>query len=111
MQFLRYHGEANLALGSHGILAPVANQDQVSEPRSFDLILLPLLAFDAQGHRLGQGGGYYDRYLQTLAAAKPLRVGIAFHFQAVDYLPAEHFDEKLHAVVTERGVFKFAGST
>ena len=111
MQFLRYHGEANLALGSHGILAPVANQDQVSEPRSFDLILLPLLAFDAQGHRLGQGGGYYDRYLQTLAAAKPLRVGIAFHFQAVDCVPAEHFDEKLHAVVTERGVFKFAGST
>ena len=111
MQFLRYHGEASLALGSHGILAPLANQGQLSASPSFDLILLPLLAFDAQGHRLGQGGGYYDRYLQTSAVAKPLRVGIAFHFQAVDHVPAEHFDEKLHAVVTERGVFKFSGST
>ncbi len=109
MHFLRYHGEVSLALGKHGIFAPVFNADHLSAAApSFDLILLPLLAFDAQGHRLGQGGGYYDRYLQTLAAATPLRVGIAFHFQAVGRVPAEHFDEILHAVITERGIVRFA---
>ena len=110
MQFLRYHGEASLALGKNGILAPVFNADHFSAAPNLDLILLPLLAFDTQGQRLGQGGGYYDRYLQTLAADKPLRVGVAFHFQKVDCVPAEHFDKVLHAVITERGIFDFAGA-
>ena len=108
MQFLRYHDEASLTLGKHGILAPVSHLGPDRAPR-LDLILLPLLAFDVQGHRLGQGGGYYDRYLQTLAAATPLRVGIAFHFQKVDAVPAEPFDQMLHAVITDLGVFGFAG--
>ena len=108
MQFLRYHGEASLALGKHGIFAPVFDADHLSSASNLDLILLPLLAFDMRGHRLGQGGGYYDRYLQTLDAATPLRVGIAFHFQKVDCVPAEPFDEVLHAVITERGVMGFS---
>ncbi len=116
MQFLRYHGEASLALGKHGILSPVLRKSDphdasVSAPPSLDLILLPLLAFDAKGHRLGQGGAYYDRYLQHLAATNPLRVGIAFHFQAVDGVPTDPFDEKLHAVITDRGFIRFGDSS
>lgn len=111
MRFLRYRGKASLAPGKYEILSPAllepdSNTASASVASSLDLILLPLLAFDAQGRRLGQGGGYYDRYLQSLGATKPLRVGIAFHFQAVECVPAESFDQKLHAVVTERGVIR-----
>ncbi len=111
MQFLRYGGEAALAPGKYEILSPVllepdSDTASASVAPRLDVILLPLLAFDAQGHRLGQGGGYYDRYLQNLAATKPLRVGIAFHFQAVGSVPTESFDQKLHAVITDRGVIR-----
>ena len=115
MRFLRYRSKASLTPGKHEILSPVwLKPDCCSVVAStipdFDLILLPLLAFDAKGHRLGQGGGYYDRYVQNLAAHKPLRVGIAFQFQAAESLPTQEFDQKLHAVITDRGVIWFGAS-
>lgn len=110
MQFLRYHGEAHLESGKFGILAPVSKSDDAVAASELDVILLPLLAFDAQGYRLGQGGGYYDRYLHALVSAKPLRVGVAFHFQAVKQLPTESFDQQLHAAITELGVIRFSAN-
>ncbi len=107
MQFLRYHGQAHLEPAHFGILAPISKSEDAIAAAELDLILLPLLAFDARGYRLGQGGGYYDRYLQALGKTKPLRVGFAFHFQAVEQLPTESFDEKLHAAITECGVVWF----
>lgn len=111
MRFVRYRGPAWLLPGQYGICEPISHPsdshaDQAFAP-SIEIILMPLLAFDAHGHRLGQGGGYYDRYLRNLDSATPLRVGIAFHFQAVEYVPIEQFDEKLHAVITERAVLRF----
>lgn len=74
-----------------------------------DMLLVPLLAFDRAGHRLGYGAGYYDRTLRTLRAKKPiLAVGIAYAGQEVEALPAEPHDEKLDWIVTEREARKFA---
>lgn len=69
-----------------------------------DLILAPLLAFDGQGGRLGQGGGHYDRTIAHLRAAGPLLVvGLAFAGQEVDAVPAEPHDARLDAILTETG--------
>ena len=66
-----------------------------------DLIVTPLLAFDAFGRRLGQGGGYYDRTFE--ARPEAARVGLAWSAQAVERLPAEAHDIPLHGVLTEVG--------
>ncbi len=72
-----------------------------------DYLLIPLLAFDRFGHRLGYGGGFYDR---TLAALRHVRaIGTAFAAQELDELPVGEYDAPLHAVATETGVTFFSG--
>ena len=68
-------------------------------------MLLPLLAFDAQGFRLGYGGGYFDR---TLAARvpRPLAMGVGFELARVDDIRPQAHDMRLDAVVTEAGVMR-----
>lgn len=75
-------------------------------PLTPDLLLIPLLAFDSHGHRLGYGGGYYDRTLAILPGA--FRLGCAYAMQAVENIPAEPTDLPLHAIATEIGVSAFA---
>ena len=73
-----------------------------------DVVFVPLLAFDAQGFRLGYGGGYYDRSLAGLRAQGPVvAIGIAYAEQEIAPLPREPHDEKLDFVVTEKGVRRF----
>lgn len=71
-----------------------------------DLILVALLAFDARGHRLGYGGGYYDRTLAQLRKQNSnlKAIGLAYNMQQVDNLPVEPTDQILDAVVTEKGL-------
>ena len=71
-----------------------------------DLILAPLLAFDGEGRRLGQGGGHYDRTFSALPEA--IRIGLAYSGQQVDALPFEPHDVALHGVLTETGYTAFA---
>jgi 5-formyltetrahydrofolate cyclo-ligase len=87
--------------GAYGILEPLAHW-----PRAIpDILLVPLLAFDPHGTRLGYGGGYYDR---TLAALPRVRaVGIAYAGQGMDILPRDAHDYPLHAVLTETGLTEF----
>jgi 5-formyltetrahydrofolate cyclo-ligase len=73
------------------------------------VVIVPLLAFDARGFRLGYGGGFYDRTLQGLRAKGPvLAIGFAFEAQEVDAVPIDAFDQKLDLVVTEKGPRWFA---
>lgn len=73
------------------------------------VVIVPLLAFDALGFRLGYGGGFYDRTLQGLRAKGPvLAIGFAFEAQEVDAVPIDAFDQKLDLVVTEKGPRWFA---
>lgn len=72
-----------------------------------DLLIVPLLAFDAAGRRLGYGGGFYDRTLARLRAAGPARaIGFAYAAQHVEEVPAEETDQLLDAIVTEAGTVR-----
>jgi 5-formyltetrahydrofolate cyclo-ligase len=76
----------------------------------FDLILVPGLAFDRHGYRLGYGGGYYDKFLSKLPQ-HGLTLGLAYHIQLTDNLPFDAHDQKLDGVVTEKEVIRFDKQT
>jgi 5-formyltetrahydrofolate cyclo-ligase len=88
-----------------GTLAPAELAPQV-EP---DLIIMPLLGFDAAGTRLGYGGGYYDRTLARLSK-RPRLIGLAFAAQELAAIPHEAHDVPLDAIVTETGVRHFGSA-
>ena len=88
----------DLALSSMGIREPIGQpfEDAV------DVVVLPLLAVDEQGNRLGYGGGYYDRYLQKYSGA--YTIGFAYDNQVVNSVPCESTDVKISAIVTDQRV-------
>ena len=84
--------------------AEIPAEGAVLEP---DLLLVPLLAFDALGWRLGYGGGFYDRTLEGLRQRKAVRaIGLAYAAQEVEAVPTEPTDQRLDAVVTEHGLIR-----
>ncbi len=94
------------AAGVWGIAEPTPDNPRV-EP---DILLVPLLAFDCEGWRLGYGGGFYDRTLRGLRARKPIvAVGIAFDEQRVDAVPHLDYDERLDWVLTPSGPIRCVG--
>jgi 5-formyltetrahydrofolate cyclo-ligase len=88
---------------AYGPLEPAARAPV--DPEHIDVVLLPGLAFDRRGRRLGYGGAHYDRYMPRLRGSA-LRVGIAFHQQVVDEVPADVRDEPVDVVVTDREVIR-----
>ncbi|HEX9888170.1 MAG TPA: 5-formyltetrahydrofolate cyclo-ligase, partial [Nitriliruptorales bacterium] len=88
-----------LPAGYRGVREPVG---PAVDPRDLDVAIVPGLAFDAAGGRLGRGGGHYDRLLQTLPA-QTLRVGLCFAVQLVARVPHEEHDQRVDVVVTEDG--------
>lgn len=83
--------------------------------RWLDLVLVPLVGFDAEGNRLGMGAAFYDRQFAFLrhrrAWRRPLLLGLAFDLQRVDRLPAQPHDVRLWGVLTERGLYGRAAQT
>lgn len=97
--FRDWHPEAPMTAGRYGIQEPAAGR-AVLRP---SLLLVPLLAFDRSGHRLGYGAGYYDRTLDALRAGGAVTaVGVAFAAQEMAAVPVDGHDERLDWIVTER---------
>jgi 5-formyltetrahydrofolate cyclo-ligase len=92
-------------VGAFGLYEPAPDWPQATP----DIVLVPLLAFDGAGYRLGYGGGYYDRTLRLLRQERPvIAVGIGFAGQERSDLPHDHHDERLDWMVTEADVKHFA---
>jgi 5-formyltetrahydrofolate cyclo-ligase len=100
LSFRKWEPGDKLIAGPHGTLHP-SEQALLIVP---DLVLVPLLAFDRTGGRLGFGGGYYDR---TLVALPPVcKVGVAFDEQEVDLVPTDHLDQRMDWIVTPTRVIQ-----
>lgn len=93
-----------LRTGLYGIPEPHADSPML-EPDQVDLLLVPAIACDTRGYRLGYGGGFYDRLLTSPAWAKKPTIGIVFDFAYVPALPEDEWDRPLTAVCTEKGLF------
>jgi 5-formyltetrahydrofolate cyclo-ligase len=93
---------ALLRPGAYGVLEPPPELEEL-EPPQIDLALLPGVAFDLVGGRLGRGRAYYDRAF-PIGAPAPLLVGVGFAFQLVDRVPLGEYDRLLDGVVTEQGL-------
>ena len=90
-----YTGPDDLATGAYGIAEPIG--EPFTDYAAIGLVVVPGVAFDAEGHRLGRGKGYYDKLLPLIAAPK---IGICFPFQLIEEVPAEPFDIRMDAVIS-----------
>ncbi|MCC3769952.1 5-formyltetrahydrofolate cyclo-ligase [Streptomyces sp. UNOC14_S4] len=104
-----YRGSDHLVRAARGLLEPDGPRLGPSAIASADTVLLPGLAVDARGLRLGRGGGSYDRALErlSLAGAAPARVVLLYDTEVVQSLPAEPHDQPVTAAVTPSGVHHF----
>lgn len=91
-----------VSTGSFGILEP-SGRAPLMRPEEIDFAVIPCLACDKRGFRLGHGGGYYDRYLENVKFAQAL---LCHSEQIVDRLPADAWDVSIRLIVTEKGILR-----
>ncbi|NET55932.1 MAG: 5-formyltetrahydrofolate cyclo-ligase [Symploca sp. SIO2E6] len=100
----RWQPDEPLEKGTYGILEPHPDA-QPLEPDEVDLILVPTVACDVRGYRLGYGGGFYDRLLSSAEWGTIPTIGIVFEFAYLPQLPIDDWDKPLQAICTELGVW------
>ena len=107
--FAPFEPDERMVANRFGILEPDRNGYRMVKLWSIDLLLMPLVAFDGSGTRMGMGGGFYDRSFAYLKQRshwrKPHLLGTGFELQRVKQLSRQPWDIPLHSVVTERGLW------
>jgi 5-formyltetrahydrofolate cyclo-ligase len=108
MAVARVHDLSELVAGAFGIREP-ATKSASAPPHELAgaMVVVPGLAFGAQGQRLGRGGGHYDRFLAALPR-EAITVGLAYSFQLLDGIPQESFDRRLQYIITESALIRVA---
>ena len=99
------YDETKLEIGSFYIEEPTGND--VHPVEEIEVIIVPGVAFDRKGRRLGRGKGFYDRLLQTAGATK---IGIGYEFQLMDELPSEPHDVPMDIIITEHTTIRIKGN-
>ena len=114
MEFRRYSIGARLRPNRYGIGEPERDAAPRIAVQRLDLVLVPLVAVDPRGTRMGTGAGFYDRCLQHLRAGRswrrPKLIGVGYEFQRVAQLAARAWDVPLDALLTEKGLYASKGS-
>ena len=113
--FAEINAQAEFTKNCFNINEPVVARDQIIKAEDLDLVLLPLVAFDQHGNRIGMGGGFYDTtfaFLKNNATegaiqVKPRLIGIAHEFQQVEEISSEYWDIPLTMVVTDKQIYSF----
>lgn len=103
LAFRRYTPTTALRSGRFGIRIPARTAEPLRAVAGLDLLIMPLVGFDAAGHRLGMGGGFYDRTLAgRRRGRRPLRLGLAHACQQQPAIPHDRWDQRLDRVVTDQ---------
>jgi 5-formyltetrahydrofolate cyclo-ligase len=103
LSFLPAHNTSSWQNNRFGIAEPRPSFAATRAANELDLVLLPLVAFDRTGTRLGMGGGYYDRTFQDIS--HPFLLGVAYEFQQQNHLKRQAWDVPLDAIITEHRVY------
>ncbi|MDZ7661978.1 5-formyltetrahydrofolate cyclo-ligase [Thiohalophilus sp.] len=116
MWFLPYRSDTQLIPNRFGIPEPVhSRRDRLFSPMSLDLVLMPLVAFDRAGNRVGMGGGFYDRTFGFRRYRRhwqrPWLLGTAYDFQQVEQIDSAAWDVPLDGIATEQGIQRFPAYT
>jgi 5-formyltetrahydrofolate cyclo-ligase len=101
----RYTGPEGLRKGAYGIMEPDPSVAEPVDITTLDAVIVPGVAFDRRGGRIGYGAGYYDRFLSSLPH-KPLLIGCCFALQLVEQVPVEPHDFHMDFVATEEGIWR-----
>lgn len=97
--------EKEIALGNLGIVQQKEEFHRLFPPSILDLVIVPGVAFTQQGHRLGRGGGYYDRFLKKLSG-QAYSVALAFEMQIIKEIPLEESDMPVDCIITEKRIIQ-----
>ncbi len=102
MEFYFVSSESDLLVGMYGIREPDPSYSTLAKPTADSIVIVPALAFDTDGYRLGYGKGYYDRYLSVNYCKT---VGIAFDECVCDRLPRNIYDHKVNCLITDKAEY------
>ncbi len=107
LRFSPYFPGQKMRINSFKLPEPDVRDEEMLQPAELDLVLAPLVAFDADCNRIGMGGGFYDRSFafRKQGIAKPLLVGVAHELQKVDAIEPQVWDVRLDMVVTEQAIY------
>lgn len=108
LYFQRYEENSPMRPNRYGILEPKLNCSQICPLQDLDYLLMPLVAFDSNGNRLGMGGGFYDKTLARYHNEnwqKPQLIGLAHQCQHVESLPVESWDVPLNLIITPQKTY------
>jgi 5-formyltetrahydrofolate cyclo-ligase len=111
LKFSTYDANTVFLRNLHNIPEPQAKRTQLKKPQEIDVVLAPLVAFDAIGNRIGMGGGYYDRSFRFMRSRtswhRPTLIGLAYELQKAPEIKAYSWDIPLQFVVTEKNIYQF----
>ena len=98
----------HLVASTFQVLEPIGNEIP-ARPEEVKAVIVPMLAYDRRGHRLGYGAGYYDRFLSSHPHL--LKIGLAFSCQQVTEVPSDAYDIRMDVIITENGIIDCSGKT
>lgn len=105
MEIFRIKSMDDLEEGYFGVLEPLDESEKITGD-DLDLIVVPGIAFDREGHRLGYGGGFYDRFFQNLTKEIP-KIALGYNVQVAEEIVREKHDEKINGLITETDIHIF----
>ena len=104
IELYKITGFDDLKVGYYNVLEPIEGSQKISS-ENIDLILMPGLAFDREGGRVGYGGGYYDKFLKESEKNRVKRIAIAYNCQLLDKVPMDENDMKIDGIITNEKIY------